>query len=185
MGVGLVVFSLGFFVYSKMRIEHVPSSVQQPVLPNVGMRPHSFAECVTQGYTVQETQPRRCQAGKVAFLEVASMPDQHTLAVPVQLDNITPNTLVISPLAVNGTAPGNWFFEGNIGLRVLDDEGAEVARGNAQANGDWMTDQQVRFGGTIPFTIPTSERGYIEIQKDNPSDRLELDASIRIPIRFK
>lgn len=149
------------------------------------VRPHSFAECVAQGFPVQETEPRRCQAGAIAFVDVFVDSNRDALAVPVQLDNIAPQSLVVSPLTVRGTAPGAWFFEANIGLRVLDAQGGEVARGHAQADADWMTDQPVHFTGIIDFNLPATQLGYIEIQKDNPSDNRELDASVRVPVRFK
>jgi hypothetical protein len=48
-----------------------------------------------------------------------------------------------------------------------------------------MTDQPVHFTGIIDFNLPATQLGYIEIQKDNPSDNRELDASVRVPVRFK
>lgn len=182
---GVVVCTVTFGIYTVKRARRVPAPVQQPEQTGGEVRPHSFAECVAQGYAVQETQPRRCQAGKIAFVDTESTPNQDGLAAPVQLDNVTPHALVKSPLTVRGTAPGNWFFEANIGLRILDEQGVEVARGHAEADGDWMTNRPVRFVGTVNFTVPASEVGYIEIQKDNPSDKPGLDASVRIPVRFK
>ena len=77
------------------------------------------------------------------------------------------------------------FFEANIGLRLLDADGKEVVRGHAEATSDWMTPNPVPFKGTITFTAPATATGFIEVEKDNPSDKRELDASVRIPIRFK
>ncbi|MBL8032002.1 MAG: hypothetical protein JNK33_06820, partial [Candidatus Doudnabacteria bacterium] len=96
-----------------------------------------------------------------------------------------PHAVIASPLLVTGKAPGTWFFEANIGLGVLDENGVEIARGHAEADGNWMTTEPVRFVGTIHFVAPLSATGFIEVRKDNPSDLPELDASIRVPIRFR
>lgn len=182
---GGLVLVAALALFLSRRTQDAPDVVQNVVPTNSTTKPHSFAECVAQGYPIQESQPRRCQAGKIAFVDAVPVSNQDALVTPVQLDNIAPHALVVSPLVVRGTAPGNWFFEANIGLRILDEQGVEVARGHADADGDWMTNQPVRFVGTINFTVPTSELGYIEIQKDNPSDLPEQDASARIPVRFK
>lgn len=156
-----------------------------PTLPSVAVKPHSFAECADQGYPVEETHPRRCRAGNISFVDDATTVDHDPLAVPVELDAITPHAVITSPLRVTGKAPGSWFFEANIGLSILDENGAEIARGHAEADGSWMTTQPVRFVGIIEFVVPPGATGYIEIQKDNPSDLRELDASVRVPIRFR
>lgn len=177
--VALLIFLLFGLRNTKPRLNSTPAQT------SVGLKPHSFAECADQGYPVEETEPRRCRAGNIFFVDDTTMVDRDPLAVPVELDVIVPHAVVTSPLRVTGKAPGSWFFEANIGLSILDENGVEVARGHAEAVGDWMTTEQVRFAGTIQFTAPSSAAGYIEIQKDNPSDLRELDASIRMPIRFR
>lgn len=157
----------------------------EPAQSNTTVRPHSFTECVDQGYPVEETQPRRCRAGAISFVDDAAPAGHDSLGVPVELDTLVPHAVIASPLLVTGKAPGTWFFEANIGLGVLDENGVEIARGHAEADGNWMTTEPVRFVGTIHFVAPLSATGFIEVRKDNPSDLPELDASIRVPIRFR
>ena len=49
-----------------------------------------------------------------------------------------------------------------------------------------MTQGFVPFRATVEFTSPgAGVRGVLVLQKDNPSDRRELNDELRIPIVFK
>ncbi len=174
---GLAVFI--FFGCSEKWCGFLGGDTQIIVIPS---QVRNFEDCVANGNPVMESYPRRCLDGKITFVE--TIPSE-VVDDSVTLTNIQPNQLVTSPLEVAGKAPGNWFFEANIGLRLLDALGAEVARGHATATSDWMSSDEVPFTGSISFTLPTSTTGFVEIEKDNPSDKRELDASVRIPVRFK
>lgn len=161
---------------------HFDASIKQRKAGTDSKGVYSFEDCVAAGNPVMESYPRQCVAGKITFVE--TVPEQaNTDAVVFQ--NIRANQRIESPLEVRGTALGSWFFEANIGLRLLDADGKEVVRGHAEATSDWMTPNPVPFKGTITFTAPATATGFIEVEKDNPSDKRELDASVRIPIRFK
>jgi uncharacterized membrane protein YgdD (TMEM256/DUF423 family) len=147
-------------------------------------QPHSFEECIKAGNPVLESSPRQCTVGKYTFIE-PQQEDHSGSGTEVVLSTIHAQDLVQSPLVVSGKAPGNWFFEANIGLRLLDADGKEVARGHATAEKDWMTTGLVPFSGSIVFSVPATATGYIEIEKDNPSDKPELDGSVRVPVRFR
>jgi uncharacterized protein YxeA len=93
---------------------------------------------------------------------------------------------IMSPVTVEGMARGTWFFEASFPMTLVDWDGKIIAQGVAQAQSDWMTEDMVPWKGEIVFTKPDfDERGYLILQKDNPSGLPENDDSIEIPILFK
>lgn len=163
-------------------IWHLDESIKQRKAGTNTKGVYSFEECVAAGNPVMESYPRQCVAGKITFVE--TVPEQAN-SDAVVFQSVRPNQLVESPLEVRGTALGTWFFEANIGLRLLGADGKEIARGHAEATADWMTANPVPFKGVITFTTPTTATGFVEVEKDNPSDNRGLDATVRIPVRFK
>jgi len=96
-----------------------------------------------------------------------------------------PDQVVTSPQAVEGKARGgNWFFEANAILRLLDGNGNEIAVSNVMATSDWMTADYVEFKGQIRFISPASGSGTLIFKNDNPSGLPENDKEFRVPIRF-
>lgn len=69
----------------------------------------SFQECVNAGYPVMESYPRRCKIlnGKT-FTE--NIGDELEKADLIGISNPRPNSLVKSPLVIEGKARGYWFF---------------------------------------------------------------------------
>jgi hypothetical protein len=92
-----------------------------------------------------------------------------------------------SPLLVRGQARGTWFFEGDFPLILKDHQGRVIARGFATAQGPWMTKEFVPFEGTLKFKVPAAaaNRGTLVFQKDNPTDRPELDDAMELPVYLK
>jgi len=96
-----------------------------------------------------------------------------------------PNQIVTSPLTVEGKARGGqWFFESNAILRLLDGQGQEIAVSNVMATTDWMTANDVEFKGQIRFISPASGTGTLIFKNDNPSGLPQNDKEFRVPIRF-
>lgn len=89
-----------------------------------------------------------------------------------------------SPLTVSGEARGSWFFEASFPVRLLDGKGKELGRANAQAQGDWMTDNFVPFNVTVPFTASTTATGILVLEKSNASGLPEHADQFRIPVSF-
>lgn len=94
------------------------------------------------------------------------------------------NETIRSPLRVTGEARGNWYFEANFPIRLYTEDGKEIAVAIAQAQGEWMTTEFVPFLATLSFPAPTTEKGILVLEKDNPSGLPENEAQIRIPIQF-
>lgn len=95
-----------------------------------------------------------------------------------------PNSIVRSPLTVSGQARGNWYFEASFPVKLLDANGIVLASGPAQAKSDWMTTDFVSFEIKLTFDKPPANKGFLELEKDNPSGLPEFDDSIKIPILF-
>ena len=93
------------------------------------------------------------------------------------------NEFIASPLRVEGQARGNWFFEATLPIRLYDAAGNLLASAPGQAQSDWMTADLVPFTATLEFQTAAT-RGYLVINRDNPSGLPEYDASSTIPVRF-
>src|SRR3989344_406857 len=104
--------------------------------------------------------------------------------------SIHPGDAVTSPLGITGEARGTWFFEASFPVTLTDWDGKIIAQLPAQAIGDWMTEEYVPFGVTLTFDTPTPgdptvNRGFLILQKDNPSGLPEHDDALEIPVIFK
>lgn len=106
------------------------------------------------------------------------------LAERVRLDAPAPDSTVISPLIVTGTAPGPWFFEATFPVRLLDADGASVADTFAEARGEWMTEEPVAFRAVLDFPPPPTAAGILVLERANPSGLPEHADSVRVPVRF-
>lgn len=85
-------------------------------------------------------------------------------------------------LKITGSVKGGYFFEGNIGVNVLDINKNIIKTGTGIATTDWMTSAPVSFETTIDFTKLPKGSAYIQIKNDNPSDIRKNDKSIIIPV---
>lgn len=93
---------------------------------------------------------------------------------------------ISSPLSVAGRARGSWFFEGSFPIILTDWDGKIIAEGHATAQGDWMTNEFVKFIGNIQFDKPEyGERGTLIFKKDNASGLPENDDAYEITVYFK
>jgi len=110
--------------------------------------------------------------------------DQALEKIKPQIVKPQANDLLISPYEVSGLAPGSWFFEASLPVKLLDDQGQEIVAVPAQALSDWMTSDLVPFTANLNFSTQATS-GYVVIKKDNPSGLPEYDDELPIPIRFK
>lgn len=162
--------------------------------PSTDIVVNSFEECAAH-YPIQESYPRRCvtPTGESFIESVAtSTPTTATTTAtttpatntkPLTISNLKSGQTISSPFTVTGKAPGPWFFEASFPIRVLDSAGKEVGRGIAQADGEWMTTDDVAFTAKLTFTA-TSGVGSVVFEKDNPSGLPENDAHVTVPVRF-
>ena len=101
-----------------------------------------------------------------------------------------PESIISSPLKVRGKARGTWFFEASFPVTLTDWDGRIIAQVPAQATEDWMTSEFVEFEATLTFVTPAGpgadqpNRGFLILQKDNPSGLPEHDDSREIMVYF-
>ena len=95
------------------------------------------------------------------------------------------NSVVKSPLVIEGEARGNWYFEASFPVTLLDGNGKILARAPAQAQSDWMTVNFVPFKVGLKFDQPATATGFLVLEKDNSSGEPKFDDELRIPVKFK
>ncbi len=147
----------------------------------------NFEECLEAGYTILESYPRKCEtpSGEVFTEYIGNVNEVSDL---IQLQNPTANASVESPLSVTGKAKGSWFFEGEFPVVLTDWDGKIITQSQAQAQGDWMTEDFVDFQVSLTFDAPdteVSDRGTLILQKANPSGLPENDNALEIPVKFE
>jgi hypothetical protein len=135
-----------------------------------------------------------CPAGEMSELPVVPADVAAAIAAKDNLIRMTepaPLEQIISPQPVQGTARGNWFFEGSFPIVLVNWDGLIIAEGIAKAEGEWMTEEFVPFKAELTFTSPVTadspefmSRGAIILKKDNPSGMPENDDALEIPIEF-
>lgn len=110
--------------------------------------------------------------------------DREPIENLLRVEQPLPNNDVSSPLQISGEARGYWYFEADFPVRLETYDGAILARGVAEAEGDWMTESFVPFRTELRFDAPDDERGYLVFERANPSGRPENDRSFRLPVLF-
>lgn len=96
------------------------------------------------------------------------------------------NSEISSPLEVLGTVNGNgWIgFEGQVGtIKLIDNEGKELAFGILQATGDWMK-SSINFKATLEFISLYEGEGKLIFINENPSGLPENNREFILPVKI-
>lgn len=88
---------------------------------------------------------------------------------------------VTSPLRVEGSAPGDWFFEAVFPLQLRSPDGELIAEAPARAQTQWMTERPVPFIGELQFSVADETKAVLVLQEDMPSDAAH-PREVRIPL---
>ena len=110
--------------------------------------------------------------------------NQEKLNQEVRLLNLKIGDVIKSPFTLEGEAKGTWFFEANLPIKLLDDQGKTLVEVGAQATENWLTEKFVPFKATLNFT-PTTNAGTLIVSNDNPSGLAENSKSVSFPVRFE
>lgn len=186
----LIIVAAGL-IYAASRYDSVNPDAAAPV---TGESPdlasiRSFEDCAAAGYPTQESSPRQCRLpdGRVYAEELpAPSPEyRNASANDIRVTNPFPGAVTGKTFTVMGEARGSWFFEASFPVEVLDKDGKTLATGIAQAQGDWMTTNFVKF--SAPISVPESYIGpaTLVLKKDNPSGDAVRDASVRFPFTIE
>ena len=145
---------------------------------------NNFEECVSAGYPVMESYPRQCKVpdSRIFIEDIGNELEKLDL---IRVDNPRPNQVIENPLYVTGEARGFWFFEADFPVKLFDDNGFLLGVTPAQASGAWMTEDFVAFKATLLFAVPSTSKGKLVLEKDNPSGLPEHADELIIPIYFK
>jgi len=103
----------------------------------------------------------------------AQSPEAETTAAETQNVVIaapTSGARVTSPLIVEGTAPGDWYFEAQFVAQLRDSDGAMLADAPARAQEDWMTEAPVPYRAEFTFSVTQETPAMIVLQEDMPAD---------------
>ncbi len=142
----------------------------------------NFAECAAAGNAIMESYPRQCRAGGQTFVEdIGNELEKMDL---IRIDSPRPNESIKSPLKITGQARGNWFFEADFPIRLLDEDGSDLGQAIGEAKGQWMAEDFVPFSAELEFTAPKGKTGLLILKKDNPSGLPENNDALRVPIIF-
>ena len=144
---------------------------------------NDFNSCLQGGYPIMESYPRQCRTpdGRNFTEDIGNELEKTDL---IRITNPRPNQTISSPLTVTGEARGNWFFEASFPIKLLDENGQQIAIAVAQAKGEWMTTDFVPFEATLEFSAANSKKGKLVLEKDNPSGLPEYDDSLIVPVVF-
>jgi len=112
----------------------------------------------------------------------ATSTSEKPLHTRVEVDSPKPNEKVGKTFSVSGKAPGPWFFEATFPIQVRDKDDAVIGRSHANAQGDWMTEGQVKFTATVNINGDYSGPATLVLLRDNPSGLPENDDALEIPI---
>jgi hypothetical protein len=104
-----------------------------------------------------------------------------TAAVTISVTNPTPGARISSPLRVEGTAPGDWFFEAVFPAELRSADESLIAESPAQAQSDWMTEAPVPFVAELHFTVTQETPATLVLQEDMPGDA-QAPREIRVPV---
>ena len=143
----------------------------------------SFADCVKAGNPVQESYPAQCttQDGRSFAEDIGNVFEK---ADRIRVSSPTPNQVVSSPLTIEGSARGSWYFEATFPVKLLDADGHVIVSGAAKAEGNWMTKDFVPFRLRLQFDMPATAKGILVFERDNPSGLPQNDDKLEMPVQF-
>lgn len=104
-----------------------------------------------------------------------------TAAVTISVAAPAPGTRITSPLRVEGTAPGDWFFEAVFPAELRAADESLLAESPAQAQSDWMTEAPVPFVAELHFSVTQETQAVLVLQEDMPGDA-QAPREIRVPV---
>lgn len=144
---------------------------------------NSFDQCVEAGFPIMESYPQQCRTddNQNFVQDIGNEIEKMDL---IRIDFPRPNQVIESPLIITGQARGNWFFEGDFPIELLDDNENIIIQSYATAKSEWMTEDFVQFEVEISFDAPATVKGVLVLKKDNASGLSEQADELRVPIIF-
>lgn len=73
---------------------------------------------------------------------------------------------VTSPLSIEGTAPNDWYFEGQFQTRLVGADGATIAEAPGLPQSDWQKPGPVPFLADLAFDVTADTPATLVLQED-------------------
>jgi len=180
-----VVLGLGIAVYAiTTGNNNANDNANQSADTSTGGGPMiSFLDCEDTGYDVAESYPRTC-TGPDGEVFTEDIGNEIAKADLIKIASPRPNGTIVSPITITGEAVGSWYFEGEFSIFLYDVLGNEIGRANADAQGEWMTENFVDFSASMTFDNEASGPGELQLVKSNPSDIGDFDDALVVPVDF-
>jgi hypothetical protein len=117
--------------------------------------------------------------------EKNSNPENETAGDDIKIIKPVAGGAISSPLEITGEARGVWFFEASFPIKLLSEDGKEIATGHAEAMGDWMTEEFIPFRAIFEFDAKKMKSGTLIFSQDNPSGLAENNKEVKVPVTFE
>lgn len=102
----------------------------------------------------------------------------------IRVEKPTVGSTVSFPLEITGETRGNWFFEAEFTVRLVQN-GNELALAIVKAQGEWMTSDYVPFSATMNFDAEGhSGAASLVFKNNNASGKPELDKEFSMPVEI-
>lgn len=182
----ILILILGFLVFIFLGKGNEPATVttNETSTGQANPNPITLSETKTNEIKSENVKPEEVQPEPGKPEEVKSgftnrpMDDLIVVTTPV------PYQEIVSPLIIEGKARGFWFFEGDFPVMLSDSMGKIIARGQAKAESEWMTEDFVQFSTELKFTPDYGKAGVVIIRNNNPSDLVANNRELTIPVAF-
>ncbi len=103
----------------------------------------------------------------------------------IRVETPQPNDVVASPFVVGGEARGTWFFEAVFPVKLVDEKGETITTAIATTKEEWMQEDFIPFQAEVEFSNPSTDKGFLILEKANPSGLPEHADEVKIPVRFE
>lgn len=101
----------------------------------------------------------------------------------------SPERGLTSPVRIEGQAVGTWFNEGQFSIELRTDADEVIGTAQAEAEGEWMTEEMVPFSATLAYdnfaVNPGETEGKLIFEKANPSGLPANDESVSMSVYFE
>lgn len=84
----------------------------------------------------------------------------------IEIDNLDAETFVSSPLNIKGRASADWFSDGTLKVRVIDNTGKAISETLYIKKGDGDDQDSIAWSGTLKFDKSGASQGYVIFSRD-------------------
>lgn len=105
--------------------------------------------------------------------------------IKLYINDVKENNTVQVGSILTGSITGGWFFEGELPVRVLNEDMEILDTLSAKATEDWMTEKEVTFELKLDVDIQDSSKVILRFERSNPSGLVENDDYVDFPVMLE